>query len=105
MIMKKREIFKVEGDRIVRLRRNCPKCGDGVFLAEHKDRLSCGTCGYTEFKGRKEKPAEKPEEKAVPKEEVGEKAEGEEKPIEEKSEQKVGKKPAEKIEEKITESQ
>ena len=103
--MKKREIFKVEGDKIVRLRRNCPKCGDGVFLAEHKDRLSCGTCGYTEFKGRKEKPAEKPEEKAVPKEEVGEKAEGEEKPVEEKPERKVGEKPAEKTEEKITESQ
>ena len=51
--MKKREIFKVEGDKITRLRRNCPKCGDGIFLAEHKDRLSCGACGYTEFKGKK----------------------------------------------------
>ena len=50
--MKKREIFKVEGDKIVRLRRNCPKCGDGVFLAEHKNRLSCGACGYTEFKSK-----------------------------------------------------
>lgn len=50
--MKKREIFKVEGDKIVRLRRSCPKCGDGVFLAEHKDRLSCGACGYTEFKSK-----------------------------------------------------
>lgn len=43
----------MEGDKITRLRRNCPKCGDGVFLAEHKDRLSCGACGYTEFKGNK----------------------------------------------------
>ena len=64
--MKKREIFKVEGDKIVRLRRNCPKCGDGVFLAEHKDRLSCGACGYTEFKSKTQKKpvestAEKPE--------------------------------------------
>ncbi|MCD6403782.1 MAG: 30S ribosomal protein S27ae, partial [Nanoarchaeota archaeon] len=25
-------------------------CGPGVFLAEHKDRFSCGKCGYTEFK-------------------------------------------------------
>ncbi|EMR75634.1 hypothetical protein MBGDF03_00757, partial [Thermoplasmatales archaeon SCGC AB-540-F20] len=24
--MMKREIFKLEGDKIVRLRRNCPKC-------------------------------------------------------------------------------
>ena len=61
--MKKREIFKVEGDKIVRLRRNCPKCGDGVFLADHKDRLSCGACGYTEFKSKKpEKPVEQPKE-------------------------------------------
>ncbi|MDD4878253.1 MAG: 30S ribosomal protein S27ae [Candidatus Nanoarchaeia archaeon] len=29
---------------------NCPKCGPGVFLAEHKDRQTCGTCGYTVFK-------------------------------------------------------
>ena len=50
--MKKREIFKVEGDKITRQRRNCPKCGDGVFLADHKNRLSCGQCGYTEFKGK-----------------------------------------------------
>jgi len=28
----------------------CPKCGAGVFLAEHKDRFACGKCGYTEFK-------------------------------------------------------
>ncbi|MEM2131594.1 MAG: 30S ribosomal protein S27ae [Candidatus Woesearchaeota archaeon] len=28
----------------------CPKCGPGVFMAEHKNRISCGKCGYTEFK-------------------------------------------------------
>ena len=27
----------------------CPKCGPGIFLASHKDRKSCGKCGYTEF--------------------------------------------------------
>jgi len=26
---------------------------DGVFLAEHHDRRSCGKCGYTEFKRKK----------------------------------------------------
>ncbi len=51
--MLKREVFKVEGDKIVRQRKNCPKCGEGVFLADHKDRVSCGKCGYTEFKGNK----------------------------------------------------
>jgi small subunit ribosomal protein S27Ae len=28
----------------------CPKCGDGVFMAAHKNRKSCGKCNYTEFK-------------------------------------------------------
>ena len=50
--MKKREIFKIDGDNIKRKRKHCPKCGPGVFLAEHKDRSSCGKCGYTEFKGK-----------------------------------------------------
>lgn len=58
--MKKREIFKVEGNKITRVRRHCPKCGDGVFLAEHKNRLSCGSCGYTEFKGKKPEKSQKP---------------------------------------------
>ncbi len=30
--------------------KNCPKCGPGVRLAEHKDRRSCGKCGYFEKK-------------------------------------------------------
>lgn len=46
----KRNYYKVEGDRVVRSRKHCPKCGPGVFLAEHKDRVSCGRCGYTEFR-------------------------------------------------------
>ena len=28
----------------------CRKCGPGTNLAEHKDRLSCGKCGYYEKK-------------------------------------------------------
>ncbi len=37
------------GLRLHRTRKVCPRCGAGVFLAEHKDRYSCGKCGYTEF--------------------------------------------------------
>ena len=33
-----------------RKRKACPRCGAGVFLAEHEDRYSCGKCGYTEFR-------------------------------------------------------
>ncbi len=43
--------YKVDKDgKITRLKRTCPRCGKGVFMAEHKDRYSCGKCGYTEFK-------------------------------------------------------
>ena len=56
--MKGREIFRVEANKITRLRRHCPKCGDGFFLADHKDRLSCGKCGYTEFKKNSKEPIE-----------------------------------------------
>jgi ubiquitin-small subunit ribosomal protein S27Ae len=43
-------LFKVEGEKVVRTRRPCPKCGAGVFLAQHKNRESCGNCGHTEMK-------------------------------------------------------
>ncbi len=83
--MKKIEIFKVEGDKITRMRRHCPKCGSGVFLAEHKNRYSCGSCGYTEFKsGGKEQAAKPVVSKA---EEKPEKAS--EQPKEEKTEEKA----------------
>jgi SSU ribosomal protein S27AE len=42
--------YKIEDKKAVLSRRTCPKCGPGTFLAEHKDRFSCGKCGYTEFK-------------------------------------------------------
>lgn len=53
--MPKRDLYDVQGDKLVRKRRACPKCGEGVFLAEHKDRHSCGKCGYTEFLNRGKK--------------------------------------------------
>ncbi len=44
------EFYDVSGDKVKKLKAICPRCGNGVFLAEHKDRLTCGRCGYTEFK-------------------------------------------------------
>lgn len=41
--------YKIVGDKLERAR-SCPKCGNGIFLAEHKDRFFCGTCHYTEMK-------------------------------------------------------
>jgi ubiquitin-small subunit ribosomal protein S27Ae len=34
----------------IKNKRECPKCGVGVFMAEHKDRFHCGKCGFSEFK-------------------------------------------------------
>jgi small subunit ribosomal protein S27Ae len=45
----KRTLYAVQEDRLTRTRSSCPKCGAGVFLAQHADRVSCGRCGYTEF--------------------------------------------------------
>lgn len=50
--MAKKDYYKVENDKLTRTRKNCPKCGPGVYLGEHNNRLSCGNCGYTEFTKR-----------------------------------------------------
>jgi small subunit ribosomal protein S27Ae len=39
-----------DGSAPQRKLRSCPRCGPGTFLAEHYDRISCGKCGYAEFK-------------------------------------------------------
>ncbi len=39
-------------DKGTRKNKFCPKCGAGFFLAQHKDRVSCGKCGYAEMKGK-----------------------------------------------------
>ena len=49
---KKYSKYKVEGDRLAR-KLTCPKCGDGIFLAEHPERLYCGKCHYVEIKTKK----------------------------------------------------
>jgi small subunit ribosomal protein S27Ae len=44
------KFYDVKGGKLTRLRKECPRCGHGVFLAEHRDRLTCGKCGYTSYK-------------------------------------------------------
>jgi small subunit ribosomal protein S27Ae len=74
MSVKVHEYYEVSGESVKRKRKSCPRCGPGAWLAEHKGRLYCGKCGYTEFEKRQEapaaeKPPEKIEEAAAPPEE------------------------------------
>lgn len=87
---KKWEKYELEGETLKR-KRTCPKCGPGVFLAEHGDRYSCGACGYMEKKSSasEQKPPEKkpePKEEKPPEKPKGE-APKEEAPSEEKAEE------------------
>ena len=64
--------YKVDGEKVVRLRRMCEVCPPGTFLAEHEDRLYCGRCrsGYTKLvdKAKQQKqPKKKPPKAEKPK--------------------------------------
>jgi small subunit ribosomal protein S27Ae len=50
---KKYEKYTISGDKIER-KATCPRCGPGIFLADHKDRTYCGKCHYVEIKAKKE---------------------------------------------------
>lgn len=47
------KFYSKKGDSLERVRKSCPKCGPGFFMAQHKDRMHCGKCSYTEFVGKK----------------------------------------------------
>ena len=43
------KLYKLEGEQLTKLRKECPRCGKGYFMAEHANRLTCGNCGYTTY--------------------------------------------------------
>jgi small subunit ribosomal protein S27Ae len=47
-------LYKLENDKVQRLRPVCERCGPGYFMADHGNRYTCGHCGFTRYK-----PAEK----------------------------------------------
>jgi len=51
----KSKCYEVKGDSLTRKNTSCPKCGAGVFMAEHKDRQCCGKCGFTQWKSKEAK--------------------------------------------------
>ena len=48
--VQKYKYYKIEGNKLERLKKICPKCGPGVFMAEHLNRYACGRCGFMEWK-------------------------------------------------------
>lgn len=42
-------LYQISGEKVDRKNRFCPKCGPGMFLGKHKDRLVCGSCHYVEM--------------------------------------------------------
>ena len=45
-----RPLYKIEGEKVTRLRPTCERCGPGYFMANHQDRYTCGHCGFTRYK-------------------------------------------------------
>lgn len=43
-------LYKIENNRVVRLRPTCERCGPGYFMADHGNRYTCGHCGFTRYK-------------------------------------------------------
>ena len=43
-------LYKIEDDKIERLRPTCERCGPGYFMASHNDRYTCGHCGFARYK-------------------------------------------------------
>lgn len=46
-------LYTISGDKVARKNKFCPKCGPGMFLGVHANRVVCGKCHYTEFSGKK----------------------------------------------------
>jgi small subunit ribosomal protein S27Ae len=43
-------LYRVEGEKVTRLRPSCERCGPGFFMADHGNRFTCGHCGFTRYK-------------------------------------------------------
>jgi len=43
-------LYKIENDKITRLRPTCERCGPSYYMADHGDRYTCGHCGFTRYK-------------------------------------------------------
>lgn len=46
------KVYSISGEKLERKNKHCPKCGKGVLMGKHKDRLVCGKCRYVEYEGK-----------------------------------------------------
>jgi small subunit ribosomal protein S27Ae len=46
--VKRWTLYEAKGE-LKRKNKFCPKCGEGFFMAKHKNRYYCGNCHYCEF--------------------------------------------------------
>ena len=53
-VKKTHEHYEIKDGKLVRNRPFCSRCGRGYFMADHGDRYTCGHCGFTRFKTRRE---------------------------------------------------
>ena len=47
------KLYEVKGAALARKNKFSPKAGAGYFMANHKDRWTCGRTGYMEKKDKK----------------------------------------------------
>ena len=68
------QCYKVDGEKLVRVKKMCDVCPPGTFLADHEDRLYCGRCrtAYTKEGAKDKKQAPKKKEKKAEKPKVEE---------------------------------
>jgi len=48
------KMYAVSGDKLEKKNSTCPKCSVASYLSNHKDRQTCGKCGYVEIRSKKE---------------------------------------------------
>ncbi len=66
--------YKVDGEKLVRVKKMCDVCPPGTFLADHEDRLYCGRCrtAYTKEGAKDKKQAQKKKQQKAEKPKVEE---------------------------------
>jgi len=53
--VKQSKFYKLSGNKLGRIGKICDRCGDGIKMAEHKDRWYCGKCRLTVWKIKEKK--------------------------------------------------